>query len=76
MTQNGTERQTQLATAKEVAGMLGISPRTVFRLRSSGRLPKPVSIGGSIRWKLSDIQLFIECDCDMSSFEARREAVA
>ena len=64
--------KSQLLTAKELAELLGLSARTVFRLRSSRKLPTPVRIGGSIRWKLPDIQMFLDCDCDMDEYEARR----
>jgi len=60
-------------SAKELAGMLSLSPRTVWRLLSAGKLPKPVSIGGSKRFRMSDVNLFLECDCDISAYLARKE---
>jgi predicted DNA-binding transcriptional regulator AlpA len=43
-------------------------------LRSSGRLPKPVNIGGSVRWRASDIEKWIDWGCpDRKTFEARKE---
>jgi prophage regulatory protein len=50
----------KLITAKKLSEILSTSIRSVWRLRASGRLPKPVVIGGSIRWSLSDIELWIE----------------
>ena len=64
-----------LAPCRVVAKMLSVSPRTVWRLRSAGKLPKPVSIGGSKRWKMSDIILFLDCNCDMTEFQARKSAL-
>jgi predicted DNA-binding transcriptional regulator AlpA len=61
-----------LISAKQLARMLSLSPRTVWRLRSSQSLPKPVSVGSSIRWKISDIKLFLECDCDIHKFEVMK----
>ena len=62
-----------LITAKALAEMLSISVRTVWRLRSAGKLPQPVTVGSSsIRWKWSDVQLFIECDCNIDKFNAMR----
>lgn len=46
----------QFLTAKQLGKILGLSPRTVWRFRSSGQLPKPIKIGGAIRWRLSDIE--------------------
>lgn len=60
-----------LVSCKTLAKMLSISPRTAWRLLSAGKLPKPVSLGGSKRFLMSDIELFLECDCDMAKFQAR-----
>jgi excisionase family DNA binding protein len=46
----------QLLSAKELAEILSLSVRTIWRLRSAGKLPKPLVIGGSIRWRQSDIE--------------------
>lgn len=39
-----------LIAKSEVARLLGVSERTVERLAASGKLPKPIQIGGSVRW--------------------------
>ena len=69
-----TNQTCQLLSAKELAKMLSTSVRSTWRYRASGALPKPVKISGAIRWKLSDINLFLECDCDMDKFEAMKQA--
>lgn len=46
-----------------VAVMLGIHVRTVHRLRSAGRLPKPIRFGGSVRWRRRDIEAWIDAEC-------------
>ncbi len=63
----------KLISVKKAAEMLSVSPRTVWRLVSSSRLPKMVSIGGSKRFVMSDVNLFIECGCDMAVYRARKE---
>jgi hypothetical protein len=40
---------------------------------SAGKLPKPISIGGSKRFLMSDVNLFLECNADMVAFKARKE---
>lgn len=50
---------TGLTTAAAVAAMLGISPRTVYDLAASGRLPS-YRIGGSIRFDPDEVQRFKE----------------
>ncbi len=64
----------KLISAKTLAKMLSVSPRTVWRLVSSSKLPKMVSLGGSKRFVMSDVTLFIECGCDMAMYRARKEA--
>ena len=60
----------QLLTAKAVGEILSLSQRTIFRLDSSGRIPAPVRIGGSVRWMQSQIQKWISLGCcDRKTFE-------
>jgi excisionase family DNA binding protein len=44
----------------EVAQMLGISKRTVYRLLDGGEIPRPIKLGNATRWRRSDIVLFVE----------------
>jgi excisionase family DNA binding protein len=52
-----------LATAQEVAKLLKVSMRTLWRLRSAGKLPSPVRIGATVRWRLDDIKTWIAAGC-------------
>ncbi len=63
-----------LLTAQELAEMLGLCKRQIFRLNSIGKIPKPVRIGGSVRWRRSDIELWLELGCpERGTFEAMKE---
>ena len=63
--------RTQLLSAKELAEMLSVSKRQIFRLHSCGKIPRPLRIGGSIRWDAKMISEWIEQSCpDRASFEA------
>jgi predicted DNA-binding transcriptional regulator AlpA len=57
----------QLLNRKDVCRMFGnINPATLYRHIRSGRLPKPVKVGGSSRWLLA------ECEAALQSMvEAR-----
>ena len=44
----------------EVATILNVSTRTVWRLVSSGDLPQPIRFGRNVRWRCSDIEAWIE----------------
>ncbi|MGO9597026.1 MAG: helix-turn-helix transcriptional regulator [Isosphaeraceae bacterium] len=57
-----TETKT-LLNAEEVAAMLGVSERTLWRLLSAGRVPKPVRFGRSTRWRLADVEEWINRGC-------------
>ncbi len=48
----------QMLDVHEVAGLLAIDERTVWRRVADGSLPKPVKIGGAARWFASDIATF------------------
>jgi len=52
-----------LVCADEVARMMGVSERTLWRLASAGRVPEPVRIGRNTRWRLAEIKEWIECGC-------------
>jgi predicted DNA-binding transcriptional regulator AlpA len=49
----------ELLTDREVAAMLGIGVRSVWRKAQDGRLPPPVKVGGSTRWVKSTMREWI-----------------
>ncbi len=57
------ERAAVLIPAEEVAAMLGVSERTLWRLLSAGKLPEPVRIGRSTRWRAAEVREWIERGC-------------
>jgi len=52
-----------LVTAEQLAEILQVSTRTVWRMRSAGQLPKPVRIGGNVRWRAQDVASWITGGC-------------
>jgi excisionase family DNA binding protein len=62
-TNSSSVSATQLLTVREVAAALRISSRQVWKLLSSGRLPAPVRLSRSVRWRASDIAEFIRLGC-------------
>lgn len=52
-----------LMNAEEVAAMLGVSERTLWRLLSAGKFPQPVRFGRSTRWRLSDVKEWLDQGC-------------
>ena len=57
------ENEPLLITADQVAAMLQVSVRSVWRLRSSGKLPKPVEVGGSVRWNNEQMRKWVSEGC-------------
>ena len=52
-----------LLTVKDVAKLLNLAVRTVWRRRSAGEIPPPVEIGGSVRWRPDDLKSWIAAGC-------------
>jgi len=60
-------------SAHEFAGLFGISLRQVWRLNSAGKLPRPIRLGGSVRWNRAEIQNWFETGCpDRKAWDARK----
>ena len=49
--------------AEDLSEILGVSKRTVWRWRSSGKIPEPVTIAGSTRWRSTVIRSWVEDGC-------------
>lgn len=41
---------------QEVAKLLAISRSSVYKFADSGQIPRPVKLGGSVRWLASDLE--------------------
>jgi len=55
----------QLINRTEVCRLFGgINPATLYRHIRQGKLPKPVKVGGSSRWLLSECQAALQAMVD------------
>lgn len=52
-----------LITPAETARLLSISTRTLWRQLSAGRIPRPVRLGGVVRWRLDEVRTWIAEGC-------------
>ncbi len=60
-------------SARQLSQMLGVSLRHVWRLNSAGKLPKPIRLGGSVRWNREEVRRWFEASCpDRKTWEARK----
>ncbi len=57
------EEEVLLIPAERFAKLMQISTRTLWRLLSAGRVPEPVRIGGSVRWRLDQVKQWIASGC-------------
>jgi excisionase family DNA binding protein len=55
--------EAELLTVKDVAKALSLSQRTVWKFHSSGRLPRPVKLGGSVRWRRDELKQWLDAGC-------------
>jgi len=68
-------REVLLIDAGGLAELLGLSLRTVRRLDCSGKLPRPVRIGGAVRWRVEEIAVWLQAGCpDRQQWETLRKA--
>ena len=70
------ESSIQLLSAKQLGALLALSKRQVFRLNACGKIPKPILIGGSLRWRQSDIERWQSMGCpDRATFEEQQGGI-
>lgn len=54
----------RMINVREVATILGVSTRSVWRLVARGELTKPIRIGRSARWRIRDIEAWIDASAE------------
>lgn len=55
--------ESRLITAAELAQLLNVSTRTLWRLLSARKVPEPVRLGGCTRWRLDQVRQWIGDGC-------------
>ena len=55
-----TDIQPILINVRATAQVLGISQRKVWDMAAKGQLPKPVHLGGSTRWRIAELNAYVE----------------
>lgn len=61
-----------LMNVKDVAEMLGLSERTVYRLADAGNMPRPVKLGAAVRWRKKELDTWIEDGCPASQSKSKK----
>lgn len=70
MISNSTSER--LLTIEDMVLLLQLSKRTIWRMRSAGRLPNSIRMGGSIRWRSTEIERWIAQGCPDIQGEKKR----
>ena len=52
-----------LITAGEFGEMLRVNRSTIWSWHNSGKIPRPIRVGGATRWKIQEIQDWISQNC-------------
>ncbi len=60
-----------LIAADDVAGMLDISTRTLWRLVSANKIVPPIKLGGSTRWRRVDVETWVASGCPSPAQKSR-----
>lgn len=53
----------RLGTVNDVADVLSVSDRHVYRLADAGKMPQPNKLGGAVRWDMQVIEDWIAAGC-------------
>jgi len=62
-----------LMPARQAADLYAVSPATWHRWVAAGRVPAPVRIGATVRWRRSELEAHIAAGCpDRRTWEALR----
>ena len=60
---NADRPAAQLIDIKALSAVLSRSVSALERDQAAGRLPPPVRVGGSKRWRLADVHAWINAGC-------------
>lgn len=63
MSENEILPEPALLSVQAVAALLGVSTRHVYRLSDSGKIPRPVKLGATVRWNRAAIDEWIAQGC-------------
>ena len=62
-----------LLNARQAAALLGISMASLYRYANEAKLPAPVRVGRSVRWREDELRQWIAAGCpERAEWEARK----
>ena len=58
-----TESPAKMLDVRRVAALLDCSTRHVYRLSDAGKMPRPLHLGGLVRWRTAEIESWVAAGC-------------
>lgn len=58
-----SEDQGLLIDSRQVAKLLKVSQRTLWRMYHDGEMPQPIRIGRAVRWSLEALKKWVDAGC-------------
>lgn len=52
-----------LVSAADASSACGLSTQTWWRLHSAGKVPAPIKLGGSTRWRVDELHAWVAAGC-------------
>jgi predicted DNA-binding transcriptional regulator AlpA len=53
----------ELIDATEFGELMDLSARSIRRKDQAGMIPRPINVGGSIRWRYAEVRAWIAAGC-------------
>lgn len=63
VTSRMAEHEPILVDANDAAAMLGVSRAHFYRMRAAGQVPLPVRLGKAVRWRVEELQEWVDAGC-------------
>ncbi len=62
-----TQTESVLLDAREAWTLCGLSKSSWYKHLAAGRIPRPVKIGGALRWRREELLRWIDAGCPARS---------
>ena len=64
----------RLLNVRALAGCLSVSVRQAHRMNKAGLIPRPLRIGGCVRWRADELSPWLQCGAPSRSVWEQRQA--
>lgn len=73
MTSPAVQLEPLAVDAKGAAALIGISDRTWRRMNAAGQCPRPMKLGGAVRWRVAELREWVDAGApSRAKWEERR----